>query len=205
MIEAQNVNYKNIINYPDIKIESDCVTFLCGASGSGKSTFLRLINGAVTPSSGEIFIEGKNISSWDTIGLRQQYLLVGQVVYLFDKTIKQNFEEFYSYRDLPVPDEKEIHSYLSICCADFPLGSQCPTLSGGERQRVFIAICLSLKPKVLMLDEPTSALDTNTANLLMENITLHCKENHITLIVVSHDLSLANQFADRIITLERGV
>jgi ABC-type cobalamin/Fe3+-siderophores transport systems, ATPase components len=205
LIEAKKVNFKNILNYPDIEIESEHVTFICGDSGSGKSTFLKLINGVVSPLSGNIIIEGKNISDLNTVELRKEYLLVSQSVYLFDKTIKKNYEEFYRYRDLPTPEDKAIQYYLTLCCADFSLDSYCPTMSGGERQRVYIAICLSFKPKVLMLDEPTSALDSHTANLLMQNINTFCRNNHITLIVVSHDISLADKFADKVITLEGSV
>lgn len=204
LIEFKNVNFNNMITYPDIEIEAEQVTFISGESGSGKSTLLKLINGVASPASGDITIEGKDILSWDTMDLRKKYLLAGQSVYLFDKTIRQNFEEFYRYRDLPAPADKEIQHYLSICCADFPLDSYCTHMSGGERQRVYIAICLSLKPEVLMLDEPTSALDSNTAGLLMQNLSSFCRNNHITLIVVSHDLTLPEQFADRVISLKGG-
>ena len=204
LIQLKKVNFKNIIQYPDIEIEAEKVTFICGGSGSGKSTLLKLINGSASPTSGEIFIEDDNILNLDTIRLRKEFLLAGQSVYLFDKTIRENFEEFYKYRDLPAPSEKDMKFYLEICCADFPLDSLCTIMSGGERQRVYLAVCLSLSPKVLMLDEPSSALDSVTADLLMQNLTAYCKENHITLLVVSHDKSLADRFGDRIITMEGG-
>lgn len=205
LIRLNGVNFKNIINYPDIEIEPESITFLSGGSGSGKSTLLKLINGIVSPESGTIRIEDRNILELDTVELRRRYLLVSQSVYLFDKTVKENFEEYYEYRELPTPDERKMKDYLSICCADFSLDSFCHSMSGGERQRVYLAICLSFKPKVLMLDEPTSALDLRTANVMMQNIVTFCRENHMTLIVVSHDLALAEKFADKIITLEGSV
>ena len=97
-----------------------------------------------------------------------------------------------------------MHGYLKLCAALFPLGADCAAMSGGERQRVFAAICLSLRPKALLLDEPTSALDDNTANTVMTNIKTFCRENNITLIVVSHNKALAETFADHVIALGGG-
>ncbi len=202
MIKLDHVNFENLIDYPDIEIESGRITFICGRSGCGKSTLLRLLNGTVSPQGGGIFFDGRNIDDFDTVALRKELLLVGQTVYLFDSTIKENFEEFWRYRELPVPSDEEIRSFLSICCADFPLDMSCTSMSGGERQRVYIAIYLSFMPKVLMLDEPTSALDLKTSVLMMENLVSYCKENRITMIVVSHDKALAERFADKIIVLE---
>jgi putative ABC transport system ATP-binding protein len=204
LIRLDHVNFENLIDYPDIEIESGRITFICGSSGCGKSTLLRLLNGTVSPRRGEIFFDGRSINEFDTVSLRKEMLLVNQTVYLFDMTIKENFEEFYRYREMPVPDDEAARSFLSLCCADFPLDMSCTSMSGGERQRVYIAIYLSFLPKVLMLDEPTSALDSKTADLMMENLVSYCKENSITMIVVSHDRSLADRFADKTVVLERG-
>ena len=203
-IELKQVNFENLIDYPDLSIETDQVTFICGSSGSGKSTLLRLLNGTVSPRKGEIAFDGSGIDDFDTVALRKELMLISQTVYLFDATIKENFEEFYRYRELPAPDDEEITSWLSLCCADFPLDMYCTSMSGGERQRIYIAIYLSFKPKVIMLDEPTSALDSKTAARLMENLTAHCRASPTTMIVVSHDRSLAERFADQTIQLERG-
>jgi putative ABC transport system ATP-binding protein len=203
-IKIKKVNFENLIDYPDISIETGQVTFICGSSGCGKSTLLRLLNGTVSPRRGEIELDGRSADDLDTVALRRDLMLVSQTVYLFDSTIRENFMEFYRYRDLPAPDDDAIASWLSLCCADFSLDMSCASMSGGERQRVYIAIYLSFQPKVLMLDEPTSALDSKTSAGLMESLTSYCKSNHMTLIVVSHDRSLAERFADKTILLERS-
>lgn len=203
-IEIKKVNFENLIDYPDVSIETGQVTFICGSSGCGKSTLLRLLNGTVSPGKGEIILDGRSIDEFDTVVLRRELMLVSQSVYLFDSTIKENFEEFYGYSGLPVPDDDAIASWLSLCCADFPLDMSCISMSGGERQRVYIAIYLSFKPKVLMLDEPTSALDSQTSARLMENLTEYCKSNGMTMIVVSHDRTLAERYATKTILLERS-
>ncbi len=97
-----------------------------------------------------------------------------------------------------------MRKYLSLCSADFPLDSQCKSMSGGERQRIFLAICISLEPETLLLDEPTSALDDKTGNILFENLTKYCRENDKTLVVISHNKELAQDFGDRVIDLGRS-
>lgn len=151
--------------------------------------------------SGSIAYNGQQLENYKPIELRRQVLLVSQLAYLFDKSIKENFEEFYTYRNLPVISDDEINEYLKICCINFTIDSSCSNMSGGERQRVYLAICISFLPKVLMLDEPTSALDDKNAKAVLQNIKDFSIQNDITLIVVSHNNSLASSFADNIITL----
>ncbi|MCL2293398.1 MAG: energy-coupling factor ABC transporter ATP-binding protein [Spirochaetes bacterium] len=202
LFTLKNVNFNNIIKFPDIEIPENISTFICGESGCGKSTLLKLLNGVISSTDGEINYLGKNIEDFEPISLRRDVLLVGQTTYLFDKTIKDNFDEYYAYRGQSPISEKAMESFLDICSVNLPLGSLCNTLSGGEQQRVFIAINLSFQPRVLMMDEPTSALDDKNAAALMKNIKSFCKDNGITLIVVSHDKAIADKYADNIISLQ---
>lgn len=204
MFTLKNVCYFDILNYDDIEIPEGQATFICGESGCGKSTLLKLLNGVASPTGGEITYLGKPLDSYDSILLRREILLVGQSVYLFDKTIEENFTEYYAYRNMQPPCSDKIKAFLDICAVDLPQSSMCNVLSGGERQRVFIAISLSFEPKVLMIDEPTSALDEKNANALIENIKAFCAENQITMIAVSHDKSIAERFADNIVMLTEG-
>jgi len=202
LFTLKNVKYKNILTYSDIKIPESLTTFISGESGTGKTTLLKLLNGVLSPSAGEIDYLDKTLESYDPILLRREILLVSQSVYLFDKSIKDNFDDYYSYRGMDALTEDEIRKYLEICSINIPLDSMCNILSGGERQRVFIAINLSFKPKVLMMDEPTSSLDDKNSNEIMQKIKEHCHENKITLIVVSHDKLIAEKFADNIVVLD---
>ena len=203
LFSLRNVNFKDIVSYPDIEIEDGPATFICGESGSGKSTLLKLLNGVVSADSGEILYSGKRIEDYDQVELRREVLLCGQAVYLFDGSIKDNFEQYHKYRDSTIAPAA-MESYLKICVADFPLDTACVTMSGGERQRVFTAICLSFRPRVILLDEPTSALDDATAYTLMTNLKAYCRENGMTLIIVSHNKAIADAFGDCVITLEWG-
>lgn len=201
MFELLNVNFKNIIRYPALKIDEYKVTFICGKSGSGKSTLLKLLNASVSPDEGEILYHSIPVTDYDTVLLRREVILASQSVYLSDLSIRDNFAEYYSYRGLPSPKDSVIREFLDLCIASFPLDSNCRELSGGERQRVFLAICLSFLPNVLMLDEPTSALDEVTANALFHSLTHYCHEKKITLIAITHDLALAEKYADDLILL----
>lgn len=203
ILRASNVVFRSIINYPSVSIQEGEATFIQGESGCGKSTLLKLFNASLTPDSGEILYEDRNINTLDTIDLRQEVMLVGQSVYLFSGCLESNFREYYRYRDKEIISKEKMEYFLRLCCADFPLDKECDTMSGGERQRVYLAIFLSFQPKVLMLDEPTSALDERTSNELINNLKLFCKEQGITMVVVSHDATLAKKYADRIIFMDK--
>ncbi len=203
VLESRDLRFLGTIEYPPISVERGKITFICGESGCGKSSLLKLFNGTVSPSEGEILYSGQPLNAIDSVRLRQEVLLASQTVFLFDGSIEDNFRQFYAYRDLPAPDAAAMQEFLSVCCADFDRSYACERMSGGERQRVFIAICLSLMPRVLLLDEPTSALDELTAVQFFGNIKDYCNLHGITLISVSHDKSLANRFADCVIALEK--
>ena len=158
-----------------------------------------------------MYYNAKDISTYDTLLLRREVFLAGQSAYLFDASIQNNFNEYSGYLSAKHRNIKEsvsreaIQEYLDICCVNLPLDSDCKVLSGGERQRVFMAINLyvaATTAKVIMLDEPTSALDSDTADLIIANIKSYCERTKRTLIVVSHDRTIADKYADNMIVLE---
>lgn len=202
LFEIRSVEYMSIIRYPDIDIKKDITTFICGKSGTGKTTLLNLLNGAKSADKGSITYLGKPIEEYDPIEHRRKVILVNQSIFLFDKTIKENFHEFHAYRDLLPPDDETIKGYLKLCLVDFAIEAECRNMSGGERHRVYLAICISFLPEAIMLDEPTSALDQSNSGELILNIKNFCKEKHISLIIVSHNKELATLYSDDCITLK---
>jgi len=199
IFKTKDLVFNDFIQFPNLEIPKNQVTFISGKSGSGKTTLFKLFNGTLTQSSGDIFYNNQNILDLDTIQLRKEVLLISQSVFLFDGNIKDNFIKFYEYRDETIPNDSEIKYFLDICSLDFPLDKDCEKMSGGEKQRLYIAIFLSFKPKVILLDEPTSALDEENSHIVIENILSFSRKNGITLLIVSHDNDLANDFADKMV------
>lgn len=200
----ESLSFQNI-EYRDICILKNGVNFIVGESGTGKSTLLKLFNQTLSQTSGDIIFEGKSIQEIDTVELRKQVSLISQSVFLFDDTIRANFEKYYEYRGEELIKDEEIKFYLNLCCINFELDKNCTTMSGGERQRIYTAIFLSFKPKVIMLDEPTSALDNKNSLDVIGNVISFCNSNSISVIIVSHDRELTQKFAENIINIEKTV
>lgn len=196
LFQATNLIYKSNLTYNDIKIEHGKINFIVGESGCGKSTFLKLLNQSINPTSGELLYKGKSVSSYDPITLRREVSLVSQEVFLFDESITDNFKTFYALRQKTMPDEEYIASITNLCCVNVPLDQNASTLSGGERQRVYIAIFLSLCPKVILLDEPTSALDEKNSHKIMINIKNFCFKKNIDIVIVSHNKAILEEFCE---------
>ncbi|MFB0918554.1 MAG: ABC transporter ATP-binding protein [Clostridiaceae bacterium] len=200
----RGLRFKDIIEYPEIKIKENTYTFITGESGAGKSTYLRLLNKTLLPSAGTINYRGQDIKDLPPLEYRRKVVLIPQEVFLIEGTIKENFDFYYDSIERARLNEVEIQQILRVCIADFPLTSQCGLLSGGERQRVFLAIFMSLYPDVLLLDEPTAALDEANSLKLLTNINEFGRSHNISIIVICHNDELTNQFAEEIIEIKRG-
>ncbi len=193
------------LNYPAICITKARFTFLAGKSGSGKSTYLKLLNRTLLPSAGSIYYKEADINTLPVLPYRREVLLVPQEVFLFDGTILENFHLYCDAREKERLTQEEIQRFLRLCCADFPLDALCQTLSGGEKQRVFLAIYLSCMPTLLLLDEPTAALDEKTSVSLLGSLKEFCKENQITVLCVCHNDALIERFSEETIRLGGAV
>ena len=194
----------NGIRYPDMTIEENTITFLTGPSGCGKSTLFRILNGTLDPEEGTLFYRGQDIRDLDSLTHRREVSLVSQSVFLFPGTIRENFRQFYQFRELPEPDPDRIRFFLDLCCLTAEPDTDCTNFSGGEKQRVYLAIFLSFGPRVVLLDEPTSALDTATSRSLLKNLAAYVKQEEISLILISHDPGLADGYAESRIQFGEG-
>ena len=205
IIKAHHLVFQNTIKYPDITIKEGEITFVSGDSGCGKTTLFKLLNATINASHGDIYYCGENIKTLDKIKLRREVMLVSQVPFLFSGSILDNFKMYHTYHESTCPSEQHIQELLGYCCYKGDIHNSCDVLSGGERQRIFQSIALSLKPKVLLLDEPTSALQGDLAKEVMKNIIAYVKQYTMSLVVISHDVSLTATYAQQHIILRASV
>jgi putative ABC transport system ATP-binding protein len=198
----------NILKDITLSARSSKITAIIGPSGSGKSSLIRLINRLCDPTSGSIFFSGKDISQINPVLLRRQIAMVLQKPFMFEGTVLSNLQRpfMYSSSDLPDSDEKEILTAMELArLSPALLERDARTLSLGEQQRVNIARALITKPQVLLLDEPTSALDRPTADGLAATLKEICLKRELVVILVTHDLRLAERVADYLYFLVSGV
>ena len=212
-----NVSFKNIFfSYNDksevlhsISFEAPkgSVTALVGSSGSGKSTIAGLAMAFLNPSSGQVLIDGIDLSKVDLKSFRSQLGVVLQDDFLYEGTIKENI-----LFPRPEATEKELleavkSAYVNEFTDRFVdglntvIGERGVKLSGGQRQRISIARALLAKPKIVILDEATSNLDTQSEAFIQKSLAVLMKDR--TTFVIAHRLSTI-QKADQILVVEDG-
>jgi putative ABC transport system ATP-binding protein len=183
------------------------ITAVIGPSGGGKSTLIRLINRLTEPSSGTVFLDGKDVAGLDPLQLRRTVALVPQKPFMFEGSVLDNLQRPFVYRHEPLPavDSDEVRRALALARLDHDMVLRdARSLSVGEQQRVSLARVLITGPRVLLLDEPTSALDRRTADALAATLQEICRSQKLTVIMVTHDLRLAGRVADYCLYLEAG-
>lgn len=188
--------------------KGECVCVI-GASGSGKSTFLRCLNLLETPTKGEIIIGGTNLMdrNLDVDDLRKRVGMVFQHFNLFPHlTILENVtlapirHKMYSEKEAR---EKAMELLNRVGVGD-KADNYPAQLSGGQKQRVAIARSLALSPEVMLFDEPTSALDPEMVGEVLEVMKQLAQEG-MTMVVVTHEMGFAKEVADRVLFMDGGV
>ena len=180
--------------------------FVIGRSGSGKSTLLNIVGGIDSPTEGSVAINGELIDYTDEGALNAyRSRMVGFVFQEFnlieDFTIRDNVR-LPLISDGTKIDENEIDSLLDTIGLAEMKDKTPSSLSGGERQRVAIIRALAKKPKILLADEPTGNLDTESSRMVFDLLKKLSLE--MPIVVVTHDISSAYEYADRIIKLSKG-
>ena len=212
-----NISFKNIsfsyndqaevLNSISFEAPKGSVTALVGSSGSGKSTIAGLVMAFLNPTSGQVLIDGIDLSKVDLKSFRSQLGVVLQDDFLYEGTIKENI-----LFPRPEATEKELleavkGAYVNeftdrfVNGLDTVIGERGVKLSGGQRQRISIARALLAKPKIVILDEATSNLDTQSEAFIQKSLAVLMKDR--TTFVIAHRLSTI-QKADQILVIEDG-
>ncbi|HGC9248856.1 TPA: ABC transporter ATP-binding protein [Streptococcus agalactiae] len=212
MISFENVSKSygdhTIIDNISCHIQRREFFVLVGASGSGKTTILKMINRLIEPSQGAITLDGENITSLDLRQLRLETGYVLQQIALFPNlTVGENIELIPEMKGWSKGDQKKAASDLldkvGLPAKDY-FNRYPHELSGGEQQRIGILRAIVAKPKVLLMDEPFSALDPISRRQLQDITKQLQSELGITLVFVTHDMKEAMRLADRICVIKEG-
>jgi len=197
-----------VLDHISMPVEEGSIVALLGASGSGKTTALRLINRLAQPDEGRVIVLGRNANDWDVVELRRRIGYVIQEGGLFPHfTVERNVGLVPERMGVPETRVKDrVHELLTLVglkpedfVARFPR-----ELSGGQRQRVGLARALAADPPLLLFDEPFGALDPITRRRLQDEFRALVKRLSKTAIIVTHDLAEACRVADEIVVLHEG-
>jgi energy-coupling factor transport system ATP-binding protein len=198
------------LNDISLKIPSQEIMAVVGATGSGKTTLIQHLNGLLKPTSGNILVNGFDLSGpdIDTHEIRRKIGLVFQFPenQLFEETVFKEIAYGLKNSDIDSNEiERRIRKSLALVGLDFDTFHTLSPfhLSGGEKRKVAIASILVMDPQVLVLDEPTVGLDWNGARKI-EDIILQYHLKGKTIVFVSHDMDLVARIASRIVVLDKG-
>lgn len=200
-------NVVKAVDHIDLQIQQGEFVTIIGKSGSGKSTLLHLLGGLDNPTSGEVWIDGKNIAGYtgeQLAALRRQK--IGFVFQAFNLVPSLNVWENVV---LPIGlddrkvDEAFVEDILRTLGMEEKVRNLPNTLSGGQQQRTAIARAIAAKPSIILADEPTGNLDSRTGDEVMSLLKLSARKYGQTLVVITHNEEIA-QMADRTIAVADG-
>lgn len=202
-----NPDGKEVLQNLSLHVGPGEVIGIVGRSGSGKSTLTKLVQRLYVPDSGQVLVDGVDLTMVDTNWLRQNIGVVLQENFIFNRTVRENI----ALTQPGLPMDAVIQAAKLAGAHEFilelPLGYDTPieeqgaNLSGGQKQRLAIARALITNPKILIFDEATSALDYESEHIIQQNMQAICKGR--TVFIIAHRLS-AVRLANRIVVMDKG-
>jgi iron complex transport system ATP-binding protein len=216
MLETREIslNYGLRLALSDVslRVEPGEVTAIIGPNGAGKSTLMRALNGALRPSRGEIFLDGRPLRSYARRSISRRIAVVAQEADLrFPVTVMEYaLGGRYAWSNVGAWGWETEHDLEVVGRAlreteleDFAARLM-NELSGGERQRAVLARALATEAGILLLDEPTANLDLAHQAAMLALVRARCDERAAAAVVVTHDVNLAAEFSDRVVLLKGG-
>jgi len=208
-----NINVKNLskkfnnyvaVNNINFTLDKNKTLGLLGPNGCGKTTSIGMMLGLITPSSGEVLINGNNVDNANRDGLLSKMNFASPYIELPKKlTVRQNLEVYgrlYGVKDLKnriseISEDLDLNNFL-----DKKTGE----LSSGQKNRVSLAKSLINKPEILFLDEPTASLDPDIGDFVRNYIEAYKLKNNITILLASHNMKEVERLCDTVIMMKEG-
>lgn len=212
MIKLKNIvkkyGDKPIIDNVSLDIPKGQVIAFIGANGAGKSTLISIISRTLSKNSGEVFIDEKELSKWDTSELSKKISILKQSNNLNIRlTVKElvSFGRFpYSKGRLTKEDNEHIDNAIKYMGIDHLKDRYLDELSGGQKQMAFISMIIAQDTEYIFLDEPLNNLDMHHCVKIMKNVKKLAREMGKTVIIVIHDINFVSLYADHIIAMKDG-
>ncbi len=208
MLELKNISYEvesklEIIKNVNLKIDSGLVA-ITGPNGSGKSTLAKIIAGIITPTSGQIFLDGEDITNLNiTARANKGISFAFQTPVRFKGLTVKDLLTLAAGKDTSINDACTILSEVGLCARDYINREVNASLSGGELKRIEIAMILARGTKLSIFDEPEAGIDLWSFNSLIQVFEKMHEKINGTILVISHQERILNT-ADRIIVLANG-
>ena len=201
---------KKAVNDVSLKIEQGEFIGIIGHTGSGKSTFIQMLNGLIKPTQGQVLLDGTDIWA-NPKQIRKVRFRVGMVFQypeyqLFEETVEKDIAFGPQNMGLSKDKIKErVESAARFVDLKPELLKKSPfELSGGEKRRAAIAGVIAMNPDVLILDEPTAGLDPRGRDVLLSQIASYHKSSNNTVLLVSHSMEDISRIADKILVMNKG-
>jgi len=192
------------VNNISFEIKRNNTLGLLGPNGCGKTTSIGMMLGLITPTSGQIFIDGIKLNSENRIKLLGSMNFASPYIELPKKlTVRQNLEV---YARLYSVDNKElrIEELIEDLNLSKFLNKNTGELSSGQKNRVSLAKSLINKPKLLFLDEPTASLDPDVGDFVREYLEKYKNKNELTVLLASHNMKEVERLCDKVIMMKKG-
>ena len=202
---------KDIVKSISFTVDKGEVLGILGPNGSGKSTLLKLISQILSPSSGEVLIDGKSASTYSSKAFARIVAVLPQLhAHAFSHTVKETVDlgryphQTGIFSTWSEADELAVQAAMRSTGVTHYAETPIELLSGGEQQRVFVAQALAQEAPILLLDEPTNHLDIAHQQQLLDMIRQEAVDQEMTVISVFHDINIASLYCDRLLLMNEG-
>lgn len=212
MIEVRNISKtygnKKVVDDISFTIPKGSITSFIGPNGAGKSTILSMVSKILTRDSGEVYIEGREVSNWTTEELSKKVAFLKQMNNINIRLTVEDLVGFgrfpYSQGRLDAEDKQKIEEAIVYMELQDIRMKFLDELSGGQRQRAYIAMVIAQDTEYILLDEPLNNLDIRYCVQIMKILRRLVDEMGKTIVIVIHDINFASFYSDYILALKNG-